>query len=351
MYEELQDLRESNEVTVETERLSSRRIYMPTYVIDYTLLGISYRAFISACDGSIGVSGTSHTTTFSRGSAGDQAIVGAKSFLSDMVSRNPTNDLAKILRNVGFRVNLALPLSWFARVGAKVLVQIATRFHIVALVGGILMGYRKLVRPFVSDRDAGAEWERQRVHEAQSPDSLHEDSFRDTGIAKRYFEKYQQRILKALREEEGRGAEADGQEWYSQWEQWAREQFEQAQRHAYQEQQEFHRQQQHGRGESHGGHNERTRQQQQQGRSRRSTNQQQAKKKEYDWDFDPNDPYSVLGIKRGATKDEVSKAFRRVSSGLNACLRLCACPHAFPFLPACQGNVKTPPRRASWCVC
>lgn len=312
VYEELQDLRVATEVTVETERLSSRRIYMPTYVIDYTLLGISYRAFISACDGSIGVSGTSHTTTFSKGSAGDQVIGGARSFLSDMVSRNPTNGLARMLRTVGFRVNLALPLtSWFARVGAKVLVLLATRLHIVALAGGILMGYRKLVRPFVSDREAGAEWERQRVHEAQSPDSYHEDSFRDTGIAKRYFEKHQRRILRALREEEGRGAETDGQEWYSQWEQWAREQFEQAQRHAYQEQQEFYRQQQHGRGESRGDHNEGTRHRQQQRRSRRSMDQEQAKKKEYDWDFDPSDPYSVLGIKRGATKDEVSKAFRR----------------------------------------
>ena len=320
VYEELQDLCEEADVTVETERLSSRRIYMPTYVIDYTLLGLSYRAFISACDGSIGVSGSSHTMTFSKGSAGDQVIDGARSFLSDVVSRNPTNALARILRTVGLRASFALPFSWFARVGAKVLVQIATRFHIVGLLGGVLMGYRKLFRPFLSDREAGAEWERQRVHEAQSLDSHHEDSFRDTGIAKRYFEKHQHRILRALREEEGRRDETDGQEWYRQWEQWAREQFEQAQRHAYQEQQEFHRKQQHGRREPYGDqHNERTRQQRSQ--SRRSRDQEQTKKKrEYEWDFDPSDPYSVLGIKRGATKDEVSKAFRRVSSGLRVLL-------------------------------
>mmetsp|Transcript_59522 Transcript_59522/g.164639 ORF Transcript_59522/g.164639 Transcript_59522/m.164639 type:complete len:128 (+) Transcript_59522:606-989(+) len=35
------------------------------------------------------------------------------------------------------------------------------------------------------------------------------------------------------------------------------------------------------------------------------------KTQEFRWDFDENDPYSVLDIRRGATKQEVSAAFRK----------------------------------------
>ena len=55
----------SNKVQVEIERLRARRIYMPTYIVDYKILGIAYRGFISGCDSSVSVSGTSHRTIFS----------------------------------------------------------------------------------------------------------------------------------------------------------------------------------------------------------------------------------------------------------------------------------------------
>ena len=79
--------------------------------------------------------------------------------------------------------------------------------------------------------------------------------------------------------------------WYHQWEEWARQNFQQqAQQQWYEERQQ-------------GGQKA----QQQTGRRR----PEPSNKRDYKWDFNPNDPYSVLGIKRGASKSEVSEAFRR----------------------------------------
>jgi DnaJ-class molecular chaperone len=52
---------------------------------------------------------------------------------------------------------------------------------------------------------------------------------------------------------------------------------------------------------------------QQQQQYQRRYQQQQAKLKtdEFKWPFDPNDPYDVIGIKRGATSKEISDAFRK----------------------------------------
>lgn len=44
-------------VSVQTELLSSRRVYMPTYVIEYKVLGMEYQAFVSGCDEGADVSG------------------------------------------------------------------------------------------------------------------------------------------------------------------------------------------------------------------------------------------------------------------------------------------------------
>jgi hypothetical protein len=115
----------------------------------------------------------------------------------------------------------------------------------------------------------------------------------DNGSARRYFQQNRTQILRTL---SGEHAHEQGEyQWYKEWEEWARRQWEQ------QQQQTDRRQQQ--------------QQQQQQsydGAQRQQTYQQQKKSKaEYQWDFNPNDPYSVLGLQRGATKSEVSVAFRR----------------------------------------
>ena len=59
-----------------------------------------------------------------------------------------------------------------------------------------------------------------------------------------------------------------------------------------------------------GGYGQQSQQQQRSGQQQQ-TSRTQKKKPEFQWDFDPNDPYSVLGVARGASKSEVSAAFRK----------------------------------------
>jgi len=304
--EQYQSTTNKKEVVVETERLSSRRIYMPTYVVEYTILGITYQAFLSGCDPSIQVSGVSHKTVFSAGSAGDQVLEGASSFLSTLPQRVvPT--AATALQFFGLRPFVAL-----AQIGWSVVSRVAMKFHLIGLFSGVYVAWKKLFRPYMDNRMATAEWEQQRDYEAQqqSSESFHVDSFRDTGSAKAYFTRNQKRILSSLSGEEGRHAEQESYEWYKQWEQWAREQWEQAQREASRAQEEWQRQQQQQQGRTYKQYQQSTQQDQQRQQQQQRT-YKQAKKDDFQWDFDVNDPWSVLGIPRGSSKEEVSKTFRR----------------------------------------
>lgn len=207
----------TTEVRVETERLSSRRIYMPTYVVEYTILGITYQAFLSGCDRSVRVSGVSHTTIFSAGSDGDRVLGEASSFLSGLSRAVPT--AANALQAFGWR-----PFVFLAQIGWGVLSRVVTKIPVIGLVGGFYVAWRKVVRPFMDTRTATAEWERQRDYEARTSEAFREDSFRDSGSAKAYFAKDRERILRSLSGEEGRQQEQESYEWYGQWEQWARDQ-------------------------------------------------------------------------------------------------------------------------------
>ena len=290
-----------DEVIVETERLSARRIYMPTYIVEYTILGITYRACISGCDPSIQVSGVSHKTMFSSGS---KEGVGALSMLSKL-PQGMASTAAGAFQIFGPRPFVAIAQAIFALVS-----RIAMRFHIVGILGGIFVAYKKLFQPYLDATSADAEGERQRANESQKSGVIREDSFRDSGSAKSYFIRNEAIILRRLSEEEGRRT-ADSSEWYHQWEQWAREQWEKAQREAYKAQKEWQRQQQQQQGKTWNQYQQSSQQQQQQQQQRQY---KQAKKDDdFRWDFDVNDPWSVLGIPRNSSKDEVSKAFRRVS--------------------------------------
>lgn len=288
----------TSEVQIEVERLSSRRIYMPTYVVDYTILGVTYRAFISGCDSSIAVSGVSHKSIFNAGSKSDNLLHGASSFLSHRV----VPMAASALQFFGLRPFIAL-----GQVAWGIMSRIVMKFHIIGLLGGgAMLAWRKVVRPYMDDRAASAEWERQRDHEAQMKETQFTyNEFRDNGLAKTHYTRNQQRILRRLSGEEGRTHEKEGQEWYTQWEEWAKQQWEHAQRDAYKQQQEW--QQQRGAG----GHQSQQQRQQQQFKKDQTQFQKTKKREEYKWDFNPEDPYSVLGISRNASKDEVSMAFRR----------------------------------------
>ena len=274
---------------------------MPTYIVEYTILGITYRACISGCDPSIQVSGVSHKSIFHIGSKGDQVLEGASSFLSHRV----VPMAATALQFFGLR-----PFVGIAQFGLTVISRIAMKLHIVGLFGGALIVWRKLVRPHMDNRAATAEWERQRVHEAQKSESFSDNSFLDNGSAKMYFTRNQERIVQSLSGEEGRYEEEDNKEWYNQWESWAREQWEKSQREAYRAQEEWQRQQQQ---QQQQGGNYKQYQQQQQQQQQKQSKYQKTKKDDYKWDFDVNDPFSVLSISRNSPKDEVSKAFRRVS--------------------------------------
>lgn len=260
---------DSNPPRVQTQVLNSRRVYMPTYVIEYKILGLEYTAFVSGCDQGAPVSGVSHKIL------GDTTFFGPKEipvesfdFVARLALRMPSM-LRPILAIIGV---------FLKRIWAKV--------PILGVAGGVVAGYRKIYQPWIDNQSASAEWERQREHEAlmEEEDFLRKDDFVDSsGAARLYFFRNRDIILDAL----GGDSNHEEGDWYKDWEEWARQQWQQQQQRgqqqsAYQEQ----------------------RQQQTYQRSKQ-------KKTEYQWDFDPNDPYSVLGIQRGATKQEVSQAFRK----------------------------------------
>ncbi len=288
-------------VRVETERLSARRMYMPTYVVDYAVLGISYRAVISGCDPHANVSGVSHSAF---GAGGGRAL----SFLSDL-PRRVAPAAAGALQFFGPRPLLAL-----ARAALVVLSRAIATVPIAGVLGGgaFVIAWRKLLKPYVDDRTATAEWERRREHESRkSAHDVHEDSFRDDGAARAYFLSNEERILKCLRgeEEEGRDNRDDQRQWYAQWEEWAREQWEKVQREAWRAQEEFHRQR--GQGRTENQYHQQSRQRQRQQQQGRRQYKQARKDDDFKWDFDESDPWSVLGLPRNSSKEELSKAFRR----------------------------------------
>jgi len=313
IYEELVDMandqysdddESNNKVDVEIERLRARRIYMPTYIVDYTIVGVTYRAFISGCDASVSVSGISHKTIFSDPALGPQSSElwkGASSFLS----QKATPVAGAAVQYFGLR-----PIVAIAQLGFQLVARLAMKLHIVGLFGGLFVTYQKIISPYFADKESREKWERQRDHEAELQQSKSYRSFRDySGSAQQYFTRNRERILRSLGGEEGRREQQheEGNSWYQQWEEWAREQFEQAQREASRAQQEWQRQQQQQQGRQYQQQQQYKQQQQQTGRQYK----QKVKEEEFKWDFDVNDPYSVLGVSRGASKEEVSKAFRR----------------------------------------
>ena len=294
---------DAGEVRVEMERLSARRIYMPTYIVDYTVLGITYRAIISGCDSKMPVSGLSHRTLFETESEGKRVADSASSFLSFT-----TNKVAPVAASA-YQFFGPRPFVALAQAVWVVFSRILMRIPVIGVLGGAFIAYRKLVRPYVDDRSATAEWERRRDHESRNDSSSavpNVDSFRDDGSARVYFTTNETRILKILSGEHQEN-QREGTEWYKQWEAWAKEQWDNAQREANRAQEEFQRQQQQQQGRA---NNHQYQQSRQQTQGRRQY-KQATKDDDYKWDFDINDPWSVLGIPRNSSKEEVSKAFRR----------------------------------------
>jgi hypothetical protein len=174
------------------------------------------------------------------------------------------------MRIVGARqmgTMLVLLLQFVGSLVARLLMRIP----VIGAIGGAFVGFRKVVQPWMDNRVATAEWERQRQHEASATRMDHVDDFTDMGAAQRYFQANRDRILNRLG---GQSERAEGTfDWYAEWEKWARQQWEQQQQQ--QQQQTSYGQQ-------------RTSYGQQQGQQR--TQRQPPKGTDYKWDFDPTDP-------------------------------------------------------------
>lgn len=263
---------------------------MPTFVIDYKIMGLEYRAFVSGCDPNAPVGGVSHQ------------IFGNNNLFNDPIfhqqSRNFLSNVSSGATTLLRRFNLPM-LIWilrpFVTVFWFVILRLWAAFPIVGAAGGLFAGFRKIVQPWMDSRRASADWERQREHESEMIEDADNvrgmNDFEDlSGSAQKYFFRHKARILRSL---SGEFEHDEGDfDFYADWQAWAQQQWAQQ---AQQQQQSYYQQQQ-----------------QQQSYQQSYQRQQQAKPKdEYKWPFNPDDPYSVLGISQNASDKEVSNAFRK----------------------------------------
>ena len=136
----------------------------------------------------------------------------------------------------------------------------------------------------MDNKRASADWERERENEAQDEDDDNEmnrnDFFDRSGTAEQYFHRHKTRILNDLGGPEHQQGKYD---WFEEFQNWSKQQFQQNQ--SYKRQYE----QQH----------------------QRTSSQRTSSGGKYKWDFDVNDPYSVMSLPRNASKQQVSEAFRK----------------------------------------
>ena len=170
---------------VKIECLSARRVYMPTFVIYYSVLGVQYTAFLSGCDAAGGISGVSHQVFFSSVSSFQNS---ASSFLQKEFRTSLSGNPQILARNF-------VILQEIARYALRLL----SRFPIISMLASGFVAFRKLVRPYLEDRGASVELERQREHEAMMDDRwTHVNDFIDSGSARRYYVRNQSQILEYL---------------------------------------------------------------------------------------------------------------------------------------------------------
>lgn len=256
VLDEMRDIaRETDRnMDVEAEVLGARRVYIPVFVIDYQVFGANYRAFVSGCDDGTTVSGVSHR--FWEPNRYEKA---AGSFLY--------SSLSAVARSRDGQRLLFVLLGRFA--------TLILRLPVFSAAAAFVFGYFKFFQPWLRERQGAVDWEHQRDHEASMEDRYEfVNDFEDPGGAKRFFMKNRAAILRHL---SGDHERTQGTyDWFNQWEQWAYEQ------------------------------------NQKQGQStQRKKASSRTSSREYHWDFDPNDPYSVLGVPPSASKADISRAFRR----------------------------------------
>jgi hypothetical protein len=203
----------------QTQVVSARRVFMPTFVIDYKIFGLEYQAFVSGCDTSAPVGGVSHQIF--EGSDSNTTIEG----LSPEFHRSSRNLLvqlssgaSQLLRtfNVPVLLTIFRPLFsilWFT------VVRIFAFTPVIGVAGGLFAGFRKVIQPWMDNRKASADWERQRQHEAEMAEDENSNKMNDfndvSGRARAHFLQNKDSILRSLsgdvRHEEG------DFDWYSDW--------------------------------------------------------------------------------------------------------------------------------------
>lgn len=263
----------SNEYNLElqTEIISSRRVYMPTYVIDYKVIpNMEFQAFVSGCDEAADVSGVSHKMVRDNDilAKPQQMQQNASSFLNQASSLFDSG--TRLGRNLGLgNREFGTIIVLFLQFVGSFAVRILARIPIIGLFVGLLFGFRKVIQPWMDSRSASVEWERQREHEA-TINVDYKDDFVDSGNAQRYYNANRKRILNQL---SGNANHTRGDfDWYQKWEAWARQQWDEQQKQQQQQ----------------SPHENTRRQQQQTQQNQRSTRPMQ--NTDYKWDFDPNDP-------------------------------------------------------------
>eukprot|EP00977_Amphora_coffeiformis_P000490 scaffold118_cov185-Amphora_coffeaeformis.AAC.10 len=291
-YQQNQPDKSEDVVTVQSQVVRAKRVYMPTYVLEYSVLGATYQAFVSGADQGAAVSGVSHQLWETTPRTTQQQQQFAQSSFGAI--RRVMVTLQNAANVLGPR-NIGVLLVSILQIGVSVLGRLLLRIPILAAAAGVWIGIRKVLWPYFTNRAAAADWERERQFDATFAEKIRGDDFDDTtGTAERFFQRNRAAILRALagEHEHGKG----DFDWYDDWMEWARRVYEKEQQGFEQQQQQY----------------QQSQQEQYFRQGQRSTSQQQTRSKdEYQWDFDPNDPYSVLKISPTASKKEISQAFRR----------------------------------------
>jgi hypothetical protein len=175
---------------------------------------LEYRAFVSGCDRNAPVGGVSHQ------------LLGSNNLFSDPVfhqsSRNFLSQVTGGVTEVLKRFNLPV-LIWIFRPFVSVLwfvfLRLWAAFPVVGAAGGVLVGFRKILQPWMDSRKASAEWERQREHEAEMTEGKNIRGINDfedlSASAQKYFYRHKAKIVRSLSGEFEH--DEGGFDWYSDW--------------------------------------------------------------------------------------------------------------------------------------
>mmetsp|Transcript_18587 Transcript_18587/g.51879 ORF Transcript_18587/g.51879 Transcript_18587/m.51879 type:complete len:539 (-) Transcript_18587:1657-3273(-) len=216
---------------VQTEVVAARRVFMPTFVIKYNIFGLEYQAFVSGCDTSAPVGGVSHQIFESNETSGG---------LSHEIYRSSRNLLMRLSRGayelvaflgqkhiIPFHYHIGAFLSpWLKTVFSFswfILLRLWAASPVVGVVGGLFAGFRKVLQPWMDNKEANADWERQRQREAEMTEGEDDASnkynmndFHDiTGRARKFFNQNRNTILRSL---SGDVKHEEGDfDWYADW--------------------------------------------------------------------------------------------------------------------------------------